>query len=244
MMHRWNVAVGNFFFRYRNTMFPVLFALGVLIIRPRVMFGSPSFDRILMACGMVVALSGELVRLVTIGFEYIERGGKDGKVYASHLVQGGVYALTRNPMYLGNALIAIGMSMVLGSPVAYLLVIPFFLFVYQAIVTAEEAYLRNRFGEEYMQYCARVNRFLPRLREVPRALFGKRYDWRSAIRQDLSTMAALFSGFITLPAWRLYWLYGWDAAKMAAPKALAALLGVGMLYGFLAYLKKRRLLFY
>ena len=46
-----------------------------------------------------------------------------------------------NPMYVGNGLIAIGMTMLLGSPMGYLILIPFFLLVYQAIVSSEEAHL-------------------------------------------------------------------------------------------------------
>lgn len=52
-------------------------------------------------------------------------------------------------MYVGNALIAIGMTIDFGSSLGYLILIPLFLFVYQAIVAAEEAYLRNKFGAEY-----------------------------------------------------------------------------------------------
>ena len=116
-LQRWNIAVGNFFFKYRNALFPAMFVLVVLTLRPGIMFGNPSLDRLLAACGAVVALAGQLVRLATIGFEYIERGGRDRRVYASRLVQGGVYGLTRNPMYVGNGLIAIGLTMAAGSPV-------------------------------------------------------------------------------------------------------------------------------
>ena len=90
------------------------------------MFGNPLADRALGVIGIAVALLGETVRLLTIGFEYIHRGGKDGRVYAGRLVKGGVFGLVRNPMYIGNALIASGMTMYLGAPLGYLLVIPFF----------------------------------------------------------------------------------------------------------------------
>ena len=243
-LSRWNIAVGNCFFRYRNTLFPVLFALAVLVSRPRILLGSPVLDRVLAACGVVVALSGEAIRLVTIGYEYIERGGKEGKVYASHLVEGGVYALTRNPMYVGNALIAIGVVMAAGSPLMYAVVLPFFLFVYQALVATEEGYLRARFGEDYVQYCARVSRFLPSLRRINPTLSGIRYDWRCAVRKELSTLAGLLSGLILLPVWRTYFLEDFDAAKAKAPAALLWALVVLILYGVLVYLKTRRRLFY
>ena len=175
-MHSWNIAIGNFFFRHRNALFPLIFAAGALIFRPQIMFDSPVVDRILVAAGMVIALCGQAVRLITIGFEYIHRGGKDGQVYAGRLVRGGVYGITRNPMYVGNALIAVGMTMHFGSPLGYLVLIPFFLFVYQAIVAAEEAYLRDKFGAEYDDYEKSVNRYLPALSRVREAFAGMGFE--------------------------------------------------------------------
>ena len=243
-MRGWNVAAGNFFFKYRNALFPALFALMALIGRPQVILGDPALDRALGVCGVLVALTGQLVRLVTIGYEYIERGGKGGKVYASRLVQGGVYALTRNPMYLGNGLIAIGISLVAGAPLMYLIVLPLFLYIYQAIIAAEEAYLRRQFGAEYERYCAEVNRLLPALRHARRILAPLSYDWRQAVRKDLSTMAGLFLGLILLPVFRRMWLEGWEAVREELPQTVTALLVVLGFYGVAIALKKQRKVFY
>ena len=242
-MRRWNIAAGNFFFRHRNALFPACFVLIPLLGRPT-LIGGPWCDRWLTIVGMLVALLGQLMRLVTIGYEYIERGGREGKVYASHLVQGGVYALTRNPMYVGNALITVGMTMVAGAPQIYLVVLPFFLCVYQAIVAAEEVYLRGQFGTAYAQYCAAVNRWWPSWRQIPKALAGRRYDWRSAVRKELSTAAGLLSGFVVLPVWRTFFLEGFAAAKAQASRALLFELVVLSLYGALVYLKHHRRFFY
>ena len=243
-LRRWNIAVGNFFFRYRNGLFPVLFALAGLLGRPRLLGGDPGLDQAVVRSGVFVALAGEAVRLITIGYEYIERGGKAGKVYASRLVQGGVYALNRNPMYVGNILIATGVVMVFGAPLLFMVVLPLFLFIYQAIIAAEEAYLRRQFGAEYDQYCARVPRFLPAVHRAGRALRGLAYDWKRAVRKDLSTIAGLLLGLIALPVWRLVWLEGWDAVRRTAPRALGAFCGVLAVYAALAHLKRRRIFFY
>lgn len=240
----WNIAIGNFFFRYRNALFPAVFLLVALTIRPGIILGSPTLDRILPALGAAVALAGQMVRLITIGCDYIHRGGKDGQVYAQRLVQGGMYAITRNPMYLGNALIAVGMTMVAGSPIAYVLVIPFFLFVYQAMVSAEEEYLRNKFGRDYDEYCATVNRFVPFLHGVRQSFSGMRYDWKRALRKDLGTIVGLTMGFILLSVWRTYFLHGLAAAEAAALRVAYLVIGGSILYGLLLYLKKRRRLFY
>ncbi|MBI4596799.1 MAG: isoprenylcysteine carboxylmethyltransferase family protein [Candidatus Omnitrophica bacterium] len=241
-IQQWNIAMGNFFFRFRNAIFPAIFLLAVPFMRPQII-GTPALDQLLVACGFFVALAGQAIRATTIGFEYIERGGKNKRVYASHLVDGGVYGVMRNPMYVGNALIALGMTMVAGAPLTYLIVLPFFLAVYQSIICAEEAYLRAHFGDEYDAYCAAVPRFLPKCSRIPQAFDGMRYDWKS-LRKELSTMAALALAIILLPLWRTFFLQGWDAAATAAPARFSLALLVLALYGLLIFLKKRRLLFY
>ena len=240
----WNIRVGQWFFRYRNAAFPIVFALVVLLLRPRVLFGHPTLDHWLIVSGMAVALVGEAVRLLTIGFDYIERGGKNKQVSASRLVQGGIYAHTRNPMYLGNLLITVGMCMVIGSPAAYVIVIPLFAFIYQAIMVAEETYLHGTFGAEYAAYCRRVPRLLPSLSGLRHTLAGTEYHWRRAIRKDLSTITGLLLGLIGLPIWRTYFLHGVEAAKALMPITLVQMATVLLLYGALVILKRNRLFFY
>ena len=242
-MHAWNIAIGNFFFRYRNALFPLIFVVGALTIRPKIMFDSVVVDGFLVATGLMIALLGQAVRLITIGFEYIHRGGKDGQVYAGRLVRGGVYGITRNPMYVGNGLIAIGMTMHFGSPVGYIILIPFFLFVYQAIVAAEEAYLRGKFGAEYEDYEKSVNRYVPALSRIRESFAGMRFDWRRSVKKDLGTIVGLTIGLIMLPVWRAYFLYGLEATKAAAMRALWLTLGITAVYLFLLKLKKSDRLF-
>ena len=242
-MHSWNIAIGNFFFHYRNALFPIIFVLGALALRPKIIFDSLVIDQFLTFVGMGVALLGQAVRLITIGFEYIHRGGKDGQVYAGRLVRGGVYGITRNPMYVGNGLIAIGMTMLLGSPMGYLILIPFFLFVYQAIVSSEEAYLRNKFADEYDDYANSVNRYMPKLSRIAGSLEGMHFDWRRSIKKDLGTVVGLTIGFIFIPVWRTYLLHGAVGIKTAAIRAFCLSLAVGALYLVLLKLKRSRRLF-
>ena len=239
-LHSWNVSVGNFFFRYRNALFPLVFLFALLSLKPKIM--SPA-EHLLSAIGVVVALLGQAVRLVTIGFEYIHRGGKDGRVYAGRLVTRGVFGLVRNPMYIGNALIATGMTMYFGAPLGYLFLIPFFLFVYQALIAAEEAYLHENFGNEYTVYCATVNRFLPRLINASAAFSGMWFNWRRALKKDLGTIVGLTMGFILVPVWRTYSLQGWDAAEASALSAFGISIAVAVIYLILLKLKKTNRLF-
>ena len=98
-----------------------------------------------------------------VGFAYIKRGGKNRRIYADDLVTEGVYAHVRNPMYVGNFLILVGLAVIWGSPVAFAIGVSLIGFLYFAIVVSEEAYLREKFGAGYDDYARDVNRFVPRL---------------------------------------------------------------------------------
>lgn len=126
MLRSLNIAIGNFFFRRRNFVFPCVFLLTACTTTPEIFLGSQTLDLLFVGSGAVEAILGQTVRFVTIGFQYIHRGGKKGKVYANHLVSGGMYNVVRNPMYVGNALIAIGMAKYMGHPEQYLSLFPFF----------------------------------------------------------------------------------------------------------------------
>ena len=240
MRRPWNIAIGNFFFRYRNFLFPCIFLLTACTAKPEIFWGSTTLDLLFVGCGAFEAIVGQAVRFVTIGFQYIHRGGKNGKVYANRLVSGGMYGVVRNPMYLGNALIAIGMAKYMGAPRAMFIVIPLFLFVYQAIIFAEEEYLRNKFGTEYDEYCARVNRFVPSLRNARQSFAGMRLDWKMSVQKDLGTIVGLTMGLLLIPVWRTYFHAGWDTAKTAGMTSFAVACTVGLLYGLLLYQKRRK----
>ncbi len=76
------------------------------------------------------------------------------------LVTDGVYRFTRNPMYLGMALILLGTACTTGT-VAGLLVVPVFMAVIELrFVRPEEEMLRGIFGDEFDTYCNRVRRWL------------------------------------------------------------------------------------
>jgi protein-S-isoprenylcysteine O-methyltransferase Ste14 len=80
------------------------------------------------------------------------------------LVTSGVYAWTRNPMYLGLSILLLGWAIKLGtfSPlVGPLLFIPL---IQRVQILPEEHALRMQFGEDYDQYCHRVDRWLGRSR--------------------------------------------------------------------------------
>ena len=76
------------------------------------------------------------------------------------LVTAGLYRYTRNPMYLGMALIVMGFGFFFGSLTAFLGTVFFCLAVQQLFIIPEEQRLRGWFGEDYTNYCRTVRRWL------------------------------------------------------------------------------------
>jgi protein-S-isoprenylcysteine O-methyltransferase Ste14 len=72
----------------------------------------------------------------------------------------GPYRFTRNPMYLGLALLLAGLAGIGNALWPLLAVIPVVAIIRTQVIAREETYLENRFGEEYRAYRGRVRRWL------------------------------------------------------------------------------------
>jgi protein-S-isoprenylcysteine O-methyltransferase Ste14 len=76
------------------------------------------------------------------------------------LVTAGVYRFTRNPMYLGLVLILSGTALLLGSIGAFVPLPLFIWIIHAGYIRAEERFLEEIFGSEYVQYKSAVHRWL------------------------------------------------------------------------------------
>ena len=79
---------------------------------------------------------------------------------SSALVTEGLYRISRNPMYLGMALLLIGWGVYLGNPINLLLIGSFVWIINVAQIKPEERALREIFGAEYDAYARRVRRWI------------------------------------------------------------------------------------
>ncbi len=195
------VQIGNFFFKYRNWLFIIFYALLFVPHVPQ-LFTAEKFGENYywypVIIGLIITVIGQAIRGATIGLAYIIRGGKDKKVYAEDLVTTGIFAHCRNPLYVGNILMLAGVGVLSNSLLYVVIMIPFFLFVYQAIVLAEENFLRNKFGEQFNNYCARVNRWFPDLKGISNTFSGMRFNWKRYIAKEHTTTFIWLCGIILL----------------------------------------------
>lgn len=76
------------------------------------------------------------------------------------IVTGGVYAFTRNPMYVAMTLFYAAVSLAVDSAVALLLLVPLMVVVHHGVVAREERYLEGKFGDAYRRYKDSVRRWI------------------------------------------------------------------------------------
>lgn len=155
--------------------------------------------------GFLVAVVGQAARIMTIGLAYIIRGGKDHKVYADTLVTTGLYSHVRNPMYVGNFFLVIGLAIASNSWVFALVGVPLSLGMHKAIVAAEENFLRNKFGAQFDEFCAKTPRWVPRLAGLGRTVSGMHFEWRRVIAKEYAATFDWFSAVsvvVLLNLWR------------------------------------------
>jgi protein-S-isoprenylcysteine O-methyltransferase Ste14 len=208
-VHKTLCVMGAFFFRFRSKLFPLIYLLVALFVRPAFFAGNPKWDPFVTGIGLIVATLGEAFRCLTIGLVYtIVRGGRDHRVYAEGLVTEGIFAHTRNPMYVGNLLFALGFCLMYGSPWTYLAIFPFFLLVYLSIIFEEERYLSEKYGEKYDEYVRDTSRFMPRLQGLAQTMRQHHFNWKRVITAEYGTLLLFFCGAYVLLIAKYRYLIG------------------------------------
>ena len=134
--------------------FGALLALGLLLDSDPLRLGPVSIGGMVLAGGGVV--------LIGIALGLFRSSGTRPEPWqpASSLVDRGLYRFTRNPMYLGMAMLSLGIAIAFASLPGAFLALTALLIIDRAVVTREETYLKRRFGQDYIAYMARVRRWL------------------------------------------------------------------------------------
>jgi protein-S-isoprenylcysteine O-methyltransferase Ste14 len=236
-MRRFFIASGNFFFKYRDLLNPIVFVALCVLTRPMFPLGDPR-DTTLIIAGAVLVLAGQMLRAAVIGFAYIKRGGKNKKIFASTLVREGFFAHCRNPLYVGNMLTAFGLLVFYGSAAALIIGGIFYLYLYLSITLAEEQFLHGKFGVAYEDYMREVPRYLINFAGMGKTLEGMKYDWRRLIRKEYGTTFSCVATLLGLLAWKSYLTLGRLNARL--DRDLAIIAGFAFLGWATARIMKKR----
>jgi protein-S-isoprenylcysteine O-methyltransferase Ste14 len=189
------MANGRVLRRLRRFLPYPLVGAALLWLPPMRPFGSAGADQLLDLCGLLVALAGEGLRFWTWG------ANADAGLFS--LRSNGPYQLLRHPLYVGNFLIVLGMLMILNNPVVYLVGLPAFAILYNAVARKEEGQIlaqSSSLTPAYRAYLAEhPNRFLPQLSRWREATTPAHpFRWWVAIEKEYEAVLGVLVGWIAL----------------------------------------------
>ncbi len=160
------------------------------------------FDEFWDVVGIMIILLGFLFRIVARGYK--DENSSAGKT----LIKDGVYALMRNPMYLGTLLIGLGINLVIFKWWVFLLFAGVFFLIYFPQVKSEENVLAKRFGKEYEKYCESTPRCIPNLLLKIKKIRGCLRFKLAWIKSEWVSLTGIVGLVIFAEAWKEMKLFG------------------------------------
>lgn len=146
-----------------------------------------------MFIGFVLILIGEYLRLWGVSYAGSETR-TTGNVGGTYLVVSGAYAFVRNPLYIGNMMIYLGVGIMSMALFPYLQIIAllFFFFQYTVIINEEETFLRSKYGKSYENYCQTVPKLIPHWKRYPNPdLDQPPLNIKAGLRSERRTLQAV-----------------------------------------------------
>jgi protein-S-isoprenylcysteine O-methyltransferase Ste14 len=190
--------VGNSLFRWRSYLPLIMFGIFVLSLRHFHYLDHSQFvDQMGEIFCLLVSLFGLGIRAWTVGHTPRGTSGRNTKSQvADTLNTTGIYSIVRNPLYLGNFFIGLGLA--LFAHVWWLVLIytlAFWLY-YERIIYAEETFLRSKFGDEFDAWAARTPAFVPRFRNCKKSTLS--FSLRNVLRREYNGFFAIIIGLFIL----------------------------------------------
>lgn len=170
-------------FRYRSYT-PIPFLILMVVFQEATIIS--------MVVGFAIAVTGELFRLWGVSHAGSETRTTDG-VGGTFLVVSGAFAYVRNPLYLGNMLMYMGIGIMSWALFPYLQIIAlaFFFWQYNVIIKEEEEFLRSKYGKSYEDYRAAVPKLIPSLIKYKNpGLEQPEYQLKKGLRSERRTFQA------------------------------------------------------
>ena len=192
-------------------------------------------SRPLVVRALLVSLFGLAVRVRTAGHTPDRTSGRntaEGQV-ADELNTTGIYSVMRNPLYVGNFFMWLGIALLTADWWFVVAFVLFYVLYYERIIYAEERFLLVRFGENYRRWAEAPPCVFPRWRNFRKPV--RPFSLKKVLRQEKNGLLALLSIFSLLDCAGEWFegegpKYGW----LLAAAGLSAIV-----YAVLKYLKYR-----
>ena len=187
---------GDYLFKHRSFLPIVILVLGLVV------FAYSEYQRIDVPDTWIssyydyiclfVSLFGLFIRVVTVGRTPDNTSGRNtkGGQIADELNSTGIYSTVRHPLYLGNFFMWLGVAMLTRNAWFVIAFVLFYAFYYERIMYAEEAFLRNKFGQLYLDWAEGVPAIIPSFKNHVRAKYP--FSLRKVLLKEKNGLWAVF----------------------------------------------------
>lgn len=197
-LHNSMIKSGHFFFRWRSYI-PLLLIPPMAIAFEESTYvedaiGDNLEDVVVLIC-FIISLIGLAIRCFTVGFIPGSTSGRNTtEQRADHLNTSGMYSIVRNPLYLGNFIIILGV--ILSIKVWWLVLIfslVFFIYM-ERIILAEEKFLHDKFGATYDDWRAKTPVIIPAFKQWHASEMT--FSWKTVLKREYPGLLAIGSCFL------------------------------------------------
>lgn len=197
-LHEHLVKTGSWLFRWRSYLPLLLITIIIPAFRDvHYLFNSHQYNLIWELLCFVISLCGLFIRCYTLGFTPKGTSGRNTKMQiADTLNTTGMYSIVRNPLYLGNFFMLLGISMFLQVWWVAVIYILIFWLYYERIIMAEESFLSQKFGQQYTDYLQTTPAFIPNFKLWQQPLFT--FSLKNILKREYSGLFAIISVFTLL----------------------------------------------
>ena len=223
---------GNFLFKYRGQFPVLLFFISIPFI-----FLSSEINLFFQFVYNVIAVSitiiGLIIRFYTIGTTPKGTSGRNtNKQIADYLNSTGVYSIVRNPLYLGNYFIWLGIAFFTYNLYFIIVLTLLFWLYYERIIFAEERFLEKKFGSKYLNWSSETPAFIPSFKKFKKSSLP--FSFKSILRREYAGVLAIVVGFSFVEIVRTYFLT--NSLNMS-PVIFKILIFISILVFVLRYMK-------
>lgn len=187
---------GTWLFKHRGILPLIIFFIGAGLfleneLNPENWILKEKFHQMLyeFTC-LGISFFGFFIRVYTVGYSRPNTSGRNtSQQVADELNTKGIYSMVRNPLYVGNFFMWLGIAMLTGN---FWFVIAFTLFYflyYERIIFTEEEFLKQKFGETYLNWAQKTPIIVPKFSAFVPSEY--RFNWKKVLRQEKNGFAAL-----------------------------------------------------
>tara|TARA_B110000444_G_C18511747_1_gene442606 strand:- start:76 stop:672 length:597 start_codon:yes stop_codon:yes gene_type:complete len=156
-----------------------------------------------MFTAILISILGFFVRFYTIGTTPKGTSGRNTKEQVADVLNStGMYSVLRHPLYLGNYLIWLGISLSSFNIFFVIIISLLFWIYYERIMFAEERYLERKFGEYYLNWASQLPAFFPSFLNFKKS--NTPFSIITVLRREYASLLSAVVGFTFIELLRNY----------------------------------------